>query len=159
VLCDSVDGTVQHLQAGRVWGLSRATWPELHALLEGRHVRLGAYGDPAAIPFEVWRQLLATAAGHSRTPHAWRTCDPRFKAIAMASVDDVREFHEAGLRGWRTFRIRRTVDDAIIAGAEFVCPASDEAGTARRARPASSVAGRARPRGRWPSSHTGSRAI
>lgn len=107
-------------------GYLEASWAELQALLEGRHVRLGAYGDPAAIPFEVWRTLLVTAAGHVAYTHQWTICDPRLKAIAMASVDDVREFHQAGLRGWRTFRIRGA-HDPIVAGAEFICPASDEA--------------------------------
>lgn len=115
----------KQVHAGRY---HQATWPEIHALLEGRHVRLGAYGDPAAIPLEVWRTLLRTAAGHVAYTHAWKTCDPRLKTIAMASVDDEGEFFRAGLAGWRTFRIRRTVDDPLIAGAEFVCPASDESG-------------------------------
>ena len=41
----------------------RASWPELRRRLAGEHVRLGAYGDPAAVPFEVWRVVLSTAAG------------------------------------------------------------------------------------------------
>lgn len=102
------------------------TWSELQAVLEGRIVRLGAYGDPAAIPFDIWRVLLLTTAGHVAYTHAWRRCDPRFKSIAMASVDTEREFFEAGLRGWRTFRVRLP-GEPLIAGAEFVCPASDEA--------------------------------
>lgn len=110
----------------RAGGYLDATWLELQALLEGRHVRLGAYGDPAAIPFEVWRMLLVTAAGWVAYTHQWLTCDPRLKDVAMASVDTEREFYQAGLRGWRTFRIRGK-DDPLIAGAECVCPASDEA--------------------------------
>jgi hypothetical protein len=43
-------------------------WPELQALLEGRGVRLGAYGDPAAIPFEVWRALLTTVTTWTGRP-------------------------------------------------------------------------------------------
>jgi hypothetical protein len=103
------------------------TWPELQAVVEGRVVRLGAYGDPAAIPFDVWHAMLRTAASWIGYSHAWKTCDPRFKTIVMASVDSEREFFDAGLRGWRTFRIRRP-DEPLIARAEFVCPASDEAG-------------------------------
>jgi hypothetical protein len=114
----------KQLDAG---GYLEATWPELQALLEGRSVRCGAYGDPAAIPFEVWQVLLATAAGWVCYTHQWRTCDPRLQAIAMASVDDERAFFEAGLRGWRTFRIRGA-SDPLIAGAECICPASAEAG-------------------------------
>jgi hypothetical protein len=104
-----------------------AAWADMHALLEGRSVRLGAYGDPAAIPYEVWQQLLTTAGGWVAYTHQWLTCDQRFRDIAMASVDTEREFFQAGLRGWRTFRVRKSTEP-IIAGAEFICPASDETG-------------------------------
>jgi hypothetical protein len=104
-------------------------WPALSALLVGRSVRLGAYGDPAALPFEVWRTVLARATGHVGYTHSWRVCDPRLKALVMASVDTSTEFHAAHLAGWRTFRVRRS-DEALIAfrsrPLEFVCPASDE---------------------------------
>lgn len=102
-----------------------ASWPELQALLEAQYLRLGAYGDPAAIPYEIWRMLLVTAAGWVGYTHAHRRCDPRFRDILMASVDNEREFFDAGFRGWRTFRVRGK-HDALIAGAEFACPASDE---------------------------------
>lgn len=110
-----------------------ATWPELQALLEGRSVRLGAYGDPGAVPFEVWRTMLATAAGWVGYTHQWRTCDPRLKTLVMASVDTIDEFHAAHLGGWRTFRVRGR-EEALISThmisahtpLEFACPASDE---------------------------------
>lgn len=105
-------------------------WDDLQALVEGRSIRLGAYGDPAAVPFEVWQMLLAGAGGHVGYSHAWRTCDPRLKTIVMASVDTEDEFHVAHLAGWRTFRVRTRSTDPILAYAqrplEFVCPASDE---------------------------------
>jgi len=107
-------------------GYVDARWPELQALLEGRHLRVCAYGDPAAAPFDLWRMLLATTAGWTAYTHAWRTCDPRFKTIAMASVDSESEFYQAGLRGWRTFRVRSS-SDPLVSRAEFICPASDEA--------------------------------
>lgn len=111
-----------------------ASWLDLHALLEARHLRLGAYGDPGAIPFEVWRALLVKTAGWVGYTHAWRTCDPRLKAIVMASVDTEHEFLLAHLAGWRTFRVR-LADDPLVAVTlarrrvplEFICPASDEA--------------------------------
>ncbi len=122
-----------------------ASWGDASALLEGQYVRLAAYGDPAAIPFEVWRTLLLTAAGWVGYTHAWRSCDQRFREIAMASVETVAETHEAWRVGWRTFRIRATalaplLEPDVVTGcqppfvnhddarAEFVCPASDEAG-------------------------------
>lgn len=111
-------------QAGRYPVVS---WPELQAVVESRGLRLCAYGDPAAVPFDVWRIMLVTAATHVAYTHAWRACDPRLKTIAMASVDSETEFVLASLAGWRTFRIRPRTG-TLIAGAEFVCPASEEGG-------------------------------
>lgn len=95
--------------------------------LRARTIRLGAYGDPAAIPFPVWEALLEGAAGWIGYTHQWQTCDRRFRRILMASVDSVEEWSLAWASGWRTFRIRAK-GDPLIAGYEFVCPASDEAG-------------------------------
>lgn len=106
-------------------GYAEATWPDLQAVVEGRPVRLGAYGDPAAIPFDVWRAMLVTTSTWVGYTHSWKTCDQRLKTIVMASVDTVEEFHRAHLAGWRTFRIRRR-GEALVEGHEFVCPASDE---------------------------------
>jgi hypothetical protein len=112
-------------------GYPDLTWPELSAVVEGRAVRMAAYGDPAAAPFETVRAVLASAATFTAYTHQWRRCDPRFKAICMASVDTIDEFHAAHLAGWRTFRIRDE-DDGLLsrrqAVLEFVCPASNEAG-------------------------------
>jgi hypothetical protein len=105
----------------------RVSWPELVASLAGQHVRLGAYGDPAALPFEVWRVVLTSVAGWTGYTHAWRGCDPRLKAILMASVDDLEEFDLAREQGWRTFRVRSQADP-LVAAVEVVCPASVEAG-------------------------------
>ena len=84
-------------------------------------------GQREKIDAAIWRVLLTTAAGWVGYTHAHRRCDPRFRDILMASVDSEREFFDAGFRGWRTFRVRGQ-DDALIAGAEFACPASDELG-------------------------------
>lgn len=107
------------------------TWPELHAVVEGRTVRMAAYGDPAAVAFEVVRQVLLTAASWTCYTHQWRRCDPRLKTIAMASVDTIDEFHAAHLAGWRTFRIRGEHESLLVSkrtSLEFACPASDEMG-------------------------------
>jgi hypothetical protein len=120
-----------------------ASWPEVRALVEGRHVRCAAYGDPAALPFEVWRNVLAIAAGWTAYTHAWRTCDPRLQTIAMASVDTAEEWREAQARGWRTFRVRGRLD-GLLAG-EIACPASDEAGHRTTCERCSLCRGAARP--------------
>lgn len=88
------------------------------------HIRLGAYGDPAALPFEVWRVVLETVSGWTGYTHQWRACDPRFKTMLMASVDTRRELHEAQGAGWRTFRVRSQAES--LHADEVMCPASDE---------------------------------
>lgn len=94
-------------------------------LFAGRFVRLGTYGDPAAVPFEVWADVLHGTVGHNGYTHQWRACDARFRALCMASADTPKEREEARAAGWRVFRTRP--DTSKLAG-EFVCPASAEAG-------------------------------
>lgn len=89
-------------------------------------VRLGAYGDPAAIPFEVWAQLLEHAAGWTGYTHQWRTCDQRLKQFCMASVENESELLVAQTMGWRTYRV--THPNAAPLEREVLCPASEEAG-------------------------------
>lgn len=96
-------------------------------LLAGRNVRLGAYGDPAAIPFHVWNRILADAARGTGYTHQWKACDARFARYCMASADNAQEAQEAQARGYRTFRVG-TRAESIVQGAEFLCPASKEAG-------------------------------
>lgn len=96
-------------------------------------VRLGAYGDPAAVPFLVWAEFLAHVHGWMGYTHAWRTCDPRMRELFMASVDSVDEQQEATRLGWRTFRVAEREEVVRIAraplrGDDVVCPASLEGG-------------------------------
>jgi hypothetical protein len=100
---------------------------DLSDLGKDRIIRLGTYGDPAAVPEYVWWSLLVHAKTWTGYTHQWK--DDRFqwlKAYVMASADSAFERWDAKDRGWRTFRIR-TGDDAVLAG-EFLCPASKEGG-------------------------------
>jgi hypothetical protein len=94
--------------------------------LSGKYVRLGSYGDPAALPFEIWRDLIITAAGYTGYTHQWRHCDPRFKQLLMASVDTDAEYAAATVAGWRTFHLRP--HGSAPADDEIICPASKEGG-------------------------------
>lgn len=100
---------------------------ELAPVLAGKHVRVGSYGDPAAVPFEVWDRALAEIAGWTAYTHQWRRCDPRLRDLLMASVETEAGAAEAQALGWRTFRVRQSRLSAVLPG-EVVCPASDEAG-------------------------------
>lgn len=92
----------------------------------GRNVRLGAYGDPAAVPFEVWEAVLKDAARGTGYTHQWKTTDSRFAQYCMASVDNTQEAQEAQAKCYRTFRVGTPREK--MARGEFLCPASKEAG-------------------------------
>jgi hypothetical protein len=121
-----------------VWkgiGLGRypvATPEHVGELVRGRMVRLGSYGDPMAVPAEVWEQLTAHAEGHTGYTHQWRNLavsaeqSARVMRLTMASADNAEEAQAARLANVRYFRIR-TADETVSKG-EFVCPASEEAG-------------------------------
>lgn len=105
----------------------QVTLLEASELVADRMVRFGSYGDPAAVPFGVWLALTLKAKGWTGYTHQWRSCDPAFKRLCMASADSLGDLIEAQAQGWRTFRVR-TADEAPLAKREFVCPASAEAG-------------------------------
>ena len=72
-------------------------------------VRVGSYGDPAAVPFEVWEPLLANdAPRRTGYTHQWRAADDRLRSLVMASCDSPSEAMEAARAGWRTFLVRTT---------------------------------------------------
>ena len=75
-------------------------------LFRGRDVRLGSYGDPAAVPARVWARLVRLARSHTGYTHQWRACDPALRRWLMASVETPDQLHEARALGWRTFRVR-----------------------------------------------------
>ena len=93
-----------------------------------RTVRLGAYGDPAAVPGYVWESLISECAGHTAYSHQrdWRGAafDP---AIMMVSADSLDSAVAAWSAGARTFRVVGQVSE-LVRGREILCPASEEAG-------------------------------
>jgi hypothetical protein len=101
---------------------------DISAIGRGRKVRLGSYGDPAAVPVHIWQALLANALpGHTGYSHQWRKADAApFAQLTMASVDRPSEYAEAKAMGWRTFRVKAA--EQPVFPNEVVCPASEEAG-------------------------------
>lgn len=92
----------------------------------GQKVRFGAYGDPAAVPFEVWESIAGVAKAWTGYTHQWKATDPRFSRYLMASADNAAEGRQARRLGYRNF-IVRAPGEAKPHGA-VVCPASEEAG-------------------------------
>jgi hypothetical protein len=89
----------------------------------GRFVRVGTYGDPAAVPSEVWDELLAECETWTAYTHQkpWRP------DIAMQSADSYDEAKAHWAEGRRTFRVIVDLGD-IDKSKETLCPASKEAG-------------------------------
>lgn len=105
-------------------GPSLLTGAPLAPFLKTKHVRFGAFGDPAAVPTRVWADLAGISAGWTGYTHHWRTCDALLRVFLMASVDSVEEQRIAERRGWRTFRVRHETQAPLRS--EVICPASEE---------------------------------
>lgn len=119
-------GPRQVYKAYRAGRYAAMTAPaDISGIGAGRAVRIGTYGDPAAVPTCVFAALTQRAAMWTGYTHQWRR-RPSLRPFAMASVDSPAEAQEAQAKGWRTFRVR-TVEQRIAAN-EVTCPASREAG-------------------------------
>lgn len=80
----------------------------VRAAVESLPVRIGAYGDPVAVPVDAWHAFLGnTGAGRwTGYTHQWRLPVARaYQDFCMASVDNIVEAEEARAMGWRFFLV------------------------------------------------------
>lgn len=90
-------------------------------------IRLGTYGDPAAVPTDVWEALLSEASFWTGYTHQWQSARlADTLRFCVASVDDMAQFEKARARGAGTFRVVPVGEQPL--DGEIVCPASAEAG-------------------------------
>ena len=112
-----------------VWkAYQNGSYPKTNNISElgrGRMVRLGTYGDPAAVPSYVWHQLLEEAIGHTAYSHQ-NDIIPIDKKIFMGSADSLEHAKKFWGDNIRTFRVIQNLDE--IQENEILCPASKEAG-------------------------------
>lgn len=95
----------------------------------GRMIRMGTYGDPAAVPAAIWDALLAESTGHTGYTHQHKNA-PDYSRM-MFSADNAAEATAAHSKGYRTFRVipvqeYATQGKAAILTNEILCPASKE---------------------------------
>jgi len=90
--------------------------------LKDKHLRIGSYGDPVAVPFSIWQNLLKLVGAYTGYTHQWKSCDDRFKSVVMASVESENEYIKAKQLGWRTFRC--LTNRETYQKNEHTCPAS-----------------------------------
>lgn len=116
-------------RAGRYPRLSTS---EARSLLTGALLRMGAWGDPAAVPASVWLDLTGVLAGWSGYTHQWHGMSPGeravWSAIVMASVDTLPEQLRALSWGWRVFRVHTGERPTGL----MTCPAAEESKAAQR---------------------------
>ena len=106
----------------------KVTPAQLRAILSGRKIRLGTYGDPAAAPVGMWQEITADAAGIVGYSHQWQSVGfdhAAWAPLVMASADNIDEAAQANLFGMRVFRVSVGVDKQA---SETTCPASAEGG-------------------------------
>lgn len=115
-------------------GFKRGIYPiadtaGIQTLGNGRMVRLGTYGDPAAIPQSIWDNLLMNATGHTGYTHQHNNKAKPNYAQTMYSADTAQDATQAHSKGLRTFRViplkQYAQGDALLSN-EILCPASKE---------------------------------
>jgi|TARA_R110001632_G_scaffold221841_1_gene352621 hypothetical protein len=96
---------------------------QVQTLGADRIVRIGTYGDPAAVPSWAWDRLIKRCKSWLAYSHqsGWRP------DIAMQSADTMAEAVEHWKAGHRTFRVIADLGD-LDKTKEILCPASKEAG-------------------------------
>ena len=106
-------------------GHARKTCEKLNHCTTPLGIRDGAYGDPAAVPIELWQQLHANGAKRTSYTHQWQT-KPELKTMAMASIDsqtfpDVdKAINEAKAMGFRWYRMLKAGE--TLRPDEIMCP-------------------------------------
>jgi len=138
----SVCGNCKHMYFGscyvnliqgpnQVWNTYQAgrylyAKPEHLELFRDKVIRLGSYGEPAAVPIGIWDSLASVVKGWLGYTHTWRQKQfQAFKKYCMASCDTEQEARDAMFMGWKPFYVRDDEHDPIPDGF-FSCPASKE---------------------------------
>lgn len=101
---------------------------QVQQALQGRRLRIGSYGDPAAAPVALWQTLASMAGGHVGYTHQWQAVGfdhVSWAPLVMASADSADEARQALALGLRYFRVSIGVDRQPL---EVACPASAEGG-------------------------------
>ena len=97
----------------------------LALLLADQHVRIGSYGDPAALPVELVETLAMGSAKRTGYTHQGDTF-PELREFVMGSADSLADAIRLAALGFRTFRTG--ADASIPLENEIQCPASAESG-------------------------------
>lgn len=107
----------------------RGIYPTLsdYAVFTGRPVRFGTYGDPAAVPLEIWANIKAVAGVTTGYTHQWRAKKfAGLSSICQASAETAEDVAKANTKGFGTFRVLPVLEP--VPPNVLHCPASAEMG-------------------------------
>ncbi len=114
---------------------SEANHDNVRGFLSGNMLRLGAYGDPAALPVGLIDLLVSYSRGHTGYSHAhnMREHDVSVYKTSMYSADNKRDAIAAHAQGYRTFRVIPVAvwqekQKGELLSNEIICPATPEGG-------------------------------
>lgn len=96
-------------------------------------IRIGSYGDPTAVPLEVWEPIIVASGKYTGYTHRYKECvseacrsrsvpqerSRSWQNYLMASVETENQAKQAQSQGWRTFRI--IAPDAPLSENEILC--------------------------------------
>lgn len=105
-------------------------------------VRLGAYGNPSAVPIRYWHALLAKAKNWTGYDHRWASINKSWADILMASVESLAARRAANQKGFRTFRILKGGEKPTKS--EVLCPGAQGLTTCAKCKLCNGLAGRVR---------------
>jgi hypothetical protein len=126
-------------------GLERGIYTEanhenVRGFLSGNMLRLGAYGDPAALPVALIDLLVSYSQGHTGYSHVhnmlWEGYEGYSSNVyknSMYSADNKRDAITAHSKGYRTFRVIpvqvwKEKQKGELLSNEIICPATPEGG-------------------------------
>jgi hypothetical protein len=84
-------------------------------LFFGRMIRLGSYGDPAAVPIQVWDDILQYCIGHTGYTHQinHKNFQKGILNICQVSADTPKQALKLQKQGLKTFRVALP-DDGLL---------------------------------------------
>ena len=105
-------------------GHEKITPQKAAQLLNFSAVRLGSYGDPAAVPHDVWQPIVENAGARTGYTHqlTHKNFDNRLLGYCMASTENAAITKKLHADNVRTFRI--IASDADTLPNEVICPSN-----------------------------------
>jgi hypothetical protein len=95
-----IDSSWNSWSSGRVRDIQPEEWAQLFSY---RYVRIGSYGDPVAVPVEVWTRIIEHSQGHTGYTHQWRRKVAQDYKFLQASCSSMGEVAQAKQLGWNVY--------------------------------------------------------